>query len=45
MRPQRAAFKVDLTMVVGIAAALIVMRRLFGIEMQVKCRGDVCLVD
>jgi hypothetical protein len=34
-----------LTMVVGIAAALIVMRRLFGIEMQVKCRGDVCLVD
>jgi uncharacterized membrane protein YedE/YeeE len=32
-----------LTMVVGIAAALIAMRRWLGIEMRVECRGDVCL--
>jgi hypothetical protein len=32
-------------MVVGIAAALIAMRRWFGIEMRVECRGDVCLAD
>lgn len=32
-------------MVVGIALALIAMRRLFGIEMRVECRGDVCLAN
>jgi hypothetical protein len=32
-----------LTMVAGIAAALIAMRRWFGIEMRVECRGDVCV--
>jgi hypothetical protein len=32
-------------MVVGIAVALIALRRLFGIEMRVECRGDVCLAD
>jgi hypothetical protein len=32
-------------MVVGIAAALAAMRRLFGVEMRVKCSGDVCLAE
>jgi uncharacterized protein len=32
-------------MVAGIAVALIAMRRVFGIEMRVECRGDVCLAD
>jgi uncharacterized membrane protein YedE/YeeE len=32
-----------LTMVAGIAAALIAMRAWFGIEMRVECRGDVCI--
>ena len=30
-------------MAVGIAVALIAMRRLFGVEMRVKCSGDVCV--
>jgi uncharacterized protein len=34
-----------LTMVIGIAAALIAMRAWFGVEMRVECRGDVCLAD
>jgi hypothetical protein len=32
-------------MVVGIAVALIALRRLFGIEMRIECRGDVCLAE
>jgi hypothetical protein len=32
-------------MVVGIAAALIAMRRLFGVEMRFKCSGDVCYAE
>jgi hypothetical protein len=34
-----------LAMVVGIAVALVVMRRVLGMEMRIECRGDVCIAD